>query len=112
MKKIMVVFFVSLLFSSVTLADTVSITTQVQFSAPHHSTSSTASYAFTPSAPISFKVADKTCTWISSSSPYGSGGGAGCNYSITIDAAGKIINATSNGNGCTASGSAMINSCK
>ena len=112
MKKIIFALFVSLVFSSVAFADTVTITTQVDFTAPSHTTSSTATYAFTPSAPISFKVAGKTCTWVSSSSPYGSGGGAGCNYSITLDSSGNLTNATSNGHGCTASGSAMINACK
>lgn len=112
MKKILLAIFVSLFFSSIVSADTVSITTQVNFTAPSHSTSSTATYAFTPSTPISFKVADKTCTWVSSSSPYGSGGGAGCNYSITVDPSGNLINANSNGHGCTASGSAMIKACK
>ena len=112
MKKIMFIIAASLLFSSVALADTVNITTQVSFTAPTHQASSTASYAFTPSAPISFQVADKTCTWVSSSSPYGSGGGAGCNYNITVNPSGNLIKATSNGNGCTGSGSAMINACK
>lgn len=112
MKKIMFAIAGSLFFSSVALADTVTITTQVDFTAPSHTTSGTATYAFTPSAPITFKVAGKTCTWISSSSPYGSGGGAGCNYSITVDSSGNLTNATSNEHGCTASGKAMINACK
>ncbi|MBT8342798.1 MAG: hypothetical protein HKP58_10265 [Desulfatitalea sp.] len=112
MKKILFMMCVSLIFSSVAFADTVAITTQVNFTAPSHMTSSTANYAFTPSAPIVFAVAGKTCTWVSSSSPYGSGGGAGCNYSITIDSSGNIMNATSNGNGCTESGAAMIKACK
>jgi hypothetical protein len=112
MKMIMIAIFASLIFASFAIADTVSVTTQVNFSAPSHATSSTATYAFTPSAPISFKVAGKTCTWVSSSSPYGAGGGAGCNYSITVDPSGNLINATSNEHGCTASGAAMINLCK
>ncbi|MCP3940967.1 MAG: hypothetical protein GY710_05735 [Desulfobacteraceae bacterium] len=112
MKNIMFIILGSLLFSSVAFADTVAVTTQVKFIAPAHATSSTATYAFTPSTPISFAVAGKTCTWVSSSSPYGSGGGHGCNYSITVDSAGNIIDAKSNGQGCTASGAPMIKLCK
>jgi hypothetical protein len=112
MKNIMFVIFALLIFSSVTFADTVSITTEVKFTSPSHTTSSTSTYAFTPSAPISFKVADKTCTWISSSSPWGSGGGSGCNYSITVDSTGNLTDAKSNGHGCTESGSQMIKACK
>ncbi len=102
----------SLFFSSVAFADTVTITTKVNFITPNHATSSKARYAFTPSTPITFKVAGKTCTWVSSSSPHGSGGGAGCNYSITVDSSGDLTNATSNEHGCTASGKEMINACK
>lgn len=112
MKKI---FFVaaSMLLSSAVYADTVNIISQADFITPSNpGASSTISYAFTPSAPISFKVTGKTCTWVSSSSPYGSGGGAGCNYSITVNPSGDLSNATSNGNGCTASGQPMISACK
>lgn len=98
---------------SAVYADTVNIISQADFITPSNpNASSTISYAFTPSAPISFKVAGKTCNWVSSSSPYGSGGGAGCNYSITVTSAGDLSNATSNGNGCTAAGQPMIAACK
>lgn len=100
----------SVLLPMFAFADTVNVTTKVDFVTPAHSTSSTASYAFTPSAPIVFKVAGKECTWVSSST--GAGAGKGCNYSITLDSAGKLTNAESNGNGCTASGDAMIKACK
>lgn len=111
MKKIFVV--ASMLLSSAVYADTVNIISQANFITPSNpNASSTISNAFTPSAPISFKVAGKTCNWVSSSSPYGSGGGAGCNYSITVNPAGELINATSNGNGCTASGQPMIAACQ
>lgn len=112
MKKIMFTLIASLIVAPAAFADTVHVTTQVAFAAPTHATSSTASYAFRPSAPIVFKVAGKTCTWVSSSSPYGSGGGAGCNYSMTIDPSGNLTGASSNGNGCTESGEAMIKACK
>ncbi|WP_298772619.1 hypothetical protein [uncultured Shewanella sp.] len=110
--KLVILACTSFMLSTFAFADTVNVTTKVDFVTPAHSTSSTASYAFTPSAPIVFKVAGKECTWVSSSSPFGSGGGKGCNYSITLDSSGKLTNATSNGNGCTASGDAMINACK
>lgn len=112
MKNITISLFASLLFSLSALADTVAVTTIVEFETPDHTASSTMNYGFKPSAPIKFSVAGKTCKWVSSSSPYGSGGGAGCNYSIQVDADGGLSNATSNGNGCTASGSAMIDACK
>lgn len=112
MKKTMFVV-ASLVLSAAAYADTVNITTQADFIAPSNpGASATINYAFTPSAPISFKVAGKTCNWVSSSSPYGSGGGAGCNYTITVDPNGMLTNATSNGNGCTASGQPMIDACK
>ena len=107
------IYFVSALFLSATAyADTVNITTQASFITPSGSPTSQISMAFKPSAPISFKVVGKTCNWVSSSSPYGSGGGAGCNYNITIDPNGALTNATSNGAGCTASGEPMISACK
>lgn len=111
MKKYL--FAATLLLSAVAHADTVNITTIADFTAPANpGASAKIAYAFTPSAPISFKVAGKTCTWVSSSSPWGSGGGAGCNYSIAVNSAGMLSNATSNGNGCTASGQPMISACK
>jgi len=112
MKKFLLVV-ASMFLSAAALADTVNITTVADFVAPSNpGASGTISYAFTPSAPISFKVAGKTCTWVSSSSPYGSGAGAGCNYNITVNSDGQLANATSNGNGCTAAGQAMIAACK
>ena len=99
--------------SGAAYADVVVINTQADFIAPSNpGASGQITMAFTPSAPIQFKVAGKTCTWVSSSSPYGSGGGAGCNYSITVDASGNLVNGTSNGNGCTASGQPMLAACK
>ncbi|TDR81547.1 hypothetical protein DFP86_103200 [Paludibacterium purpuratum] len=97
--------------AAVAHADTVNIVSQAAFVSPSGAPSSTISMAFTPNAPIVFKVAGKTCRWVSSSSPWGSGGGAGCNYSITVDDGGNLINASSNGNGCTAAGQAMIAAC-
>lgn len=112
MKK-MLLFVASMSLSAFAYADTVNINVQSDFITPSKpGASGKISMAFTPSAPISFKVAGKTCTWVSSSSPYGSGGGAGCNYNITVNPSGMLADATSNGNGCTASGSAMINACK
>lgn len=112
MKKMMLIA-VALVMSAAAYADTVNISVQADFIKPSKpGASSKISMAFTPSAPISFKVAGKTCTWISSSSPYGSGGGAGCNYNITVNPDGMLADATSNGNGCTASGKAMISACK
>jgi hypothetical protein len=103
----------SVFLSAAAYADTVSITTLADFITPSKpGASGTISYAFTPSAPISFKVAGKTCTWTSSSSPWGSGGGAGCNYTITVNSAGALTDATSNEKGCTASGQPMITACK
>lgn len=103
----------AMILSSTAYADTVNITSQAEFITPSNpGASSTISYAFTPSAQISFKVAGKTCTWVSSSTPYGSGGGAGCNYGITVNSAGALANATSNGHGCTPAGQAMISACK
>jgi len=112
MKK--TIFIAAVMFMSTSAyADTVNIVSKADFITPSNpGASSIISYAFTPSAPISFKVAGKTCNWVSSSSPYGSGGGAGCNYGITVDSSGKLTDATSNGNGCTASGQAMIAACK
>lgn len=99
--------------STAAYADTVNIVSLADFITPSNpGASSTIAYGFKPSAPISFKVAGKTCNWVSSSSPYGSGGGAGCNYSITVNSSGELTNATSNGNGCTAAGQAMIDACK
>lgn len=112
MKKVLFVV-ASMLLSTAAYADTVNIISLADFITPSNpGASSTISYAFTPSAPISFKVAGKTCTWVSSSSPYGSGGGAGCNYNITVNSAGALTNATSNENGCTGSGQPMIAACK
>jgi hypothetical protein len=111
MKKVLL--FVSLFVSMAANADTVNITTVADFIAPSvPAATSIISQAFTPTAPISFKVAGKTCNWISSSSPYGSGAGAGCNYSISVLPNGTLGNATSNGNGCTQSGQPMIAACK
>lgn len=101
----------ALTLTTVASADTVNITSQTNFITPSGSPSATTSMAFTPSAPIVFKVAGKTCRWVSSSSPWGSGGGAGCNYSITVDPDGNLTDATSNGNGCTASGQPMVSAC-
>lgn len=112
MKKILIATAATLLLSTAANADTVNITFQADFITPSNPGSSTLSYAFRPSAPISFKVAGKTCTWVSSSSPYGSGGGAGCNYSMTVNASGQFTNAHSNGMGCTASGQPMISACR
>ncbi|MGZ5010253.1 MAG: hypothetical protein ACXV74_04750 [Methylobacter sp.] len=112
MKRILLVT-ASMILSTAAYADTVNIISLADFITPSNpGASSTISYAFTPSTPISFKVAGKTCTWVSSSSPYGSGGGAGCNYSITVNSSGALVNATSNGNGCTAAGQPMIAACK
>lgn len=112
MKKIMLLA-AALSLSAIAQADTVNINVQSDFITPSKpGASGKISMAFTPSAPISFKVAGKTCTWVSSSSPYGSGGGAGCNYNLTVTPEGTLANATSNGNGCTASGKAMIAACK
>lgn len=97
--------------TAVAWADTVNVTSQTQFITPSGSPSATTSMAFTPRAPIVFRVAGKTCHWASSSSPYGAGGGAGCNYSITVDPDGNLTDATSNGNGCTASGQPMVSAC-
>jgi hypothetical protein len=103
----------ALFLSTAAHADTVNIVTLADFITPSNpGATGQISYAFTPSTPISFKVAGKTCNWASSSSPYGSGGGAGCNYGITVDSSGALTNATSNGNGCTASGQAMISACR
>ncbi|AGA90285.1 hypothetical protein Thimo_1498 [Thioflavicoccus mobilis 8321] len=102
----------SMFLPATVFADTVHIITQAEFVTPSRSESSEISIAFTPSAPISFKVAGKTCNWVSSSDPYGSGGGAGCNYSITIAPSGDLTDATSNGNGCTESGEPMISACE
>ncbi len=111
MKKYL--FVAAMFLSAAAHADTVQITTLADFTAPSNpGASGVIAYAFTPSAPISFKVAGKTCTWVSSSSPWGSGGGAGCNYSITVNSSGALSNASSNGNGCTASGQPMISACK
>jgi len=112
MKKILITAAATLLLSSAANADTVNITFQADFITPSHPGSSTIEYAFTPSAPISFRAAGKTCNWTSSSSPYGSGGGNGCNYSITVNSSGQFTNANSNGMGCTASGQPMISACR
>lgn len=102
-------FVTALLFSTTALADTVAITVQADFVSPSKpALSSTINFGFKPSAPISFKVAGKTCTWVSSSSPWGSGAGAGCNYTITVGSSGELTDAKSNGSGCTASGEPMI----
>lgn len=112
MKKILIAAAATLLLSTAANADTVNITIQADFITPSNPGSSTISYAFRPSGPISFRVAGKTCTWVSSASPYGSGGGAGCNYSITVNSSGQFTNAQSNGMGCTASGQPMISACR
>ncbi|MDH3973423.1 MAG: hypothetical protein OEV42_04000 [Deltaproteobacteria bacterium] len=113
MKKIIFAVIISMFLSTPALADTVNITTVADFITPEKpGASGTISYAFRPSAPISFTVAGKTCNWTSSSSPWGSGGGAGCNYKITVDASGQLSNATSNGKGCTPSGNEMIAACQ
>jgi hypothetical protein len=112
MKKIFIAAAALLLLSTAANADTVNITLQADFITPSHSSSSTLTYAFRPDAPISFRVAGKTCNWVSSRSPYGSGGGAGCNYSITVTSSGQFTNAHSNGMGCTASGQPMISACR
>ena len=111
MKKVMMIV-ASLFLTAAAYADTVHITVQSNFVQPNLKTeASTIGVAFKPSQPIKFVVAGKTCNWVSSSSPYGSGGGHGCNYGITVDPSGNLTNATSNGQGCTASGSAMISAC-
>lgn len=103
----------SISLSAIAQADTVNITSQANFSDPPKKVkSSTIHLAFTPSAPIKFQIAGKTCTWVSSSSPWGSGGGAGCNYNITIDPTGNLTDATSNEKGCTESGEPMITACR
>jgi hypothetical protein len=111
MKKTLIAVAVTLLLSTAAYADTVNITVVADFISPSGSSNANIAYAFRPSAPITFRVAGRTCTWVSSSSPYGSGGGAGCNYNITVDSSGNFTNATSNGMGCTASGPAMISAC-
>lgn len=112
MKK-MLFMVVSLGLSVAAYADTVNITTQADFITPSKpDASSTISMAFTPSAPISFKVAGKTCHWASSSNPWNAGAGAGCNYNITVTPSGSLADATSNGHGCTDSGQPMITACK
>ena len=113
MKKVLFVV-ASMFLSAAAFADTVAITSVTDFSSPNKpgAISSSGSYAFTPSAAITFTLAGKTCNWVSSSTPYGSGAGAGCNYNITVDnSTGALSNATSNGNGCTASGAPMIAAC-
>lgn len=112
MKKILFIV-VSMALSLAAYADTVNITVKADFIKPSNpDASGTILMAFTPSAPIEFKIAGKTCHWVSSSSPYGSGGGAGCNYTLTVTPSGTLANATSNGHGCTPSGQAMISACK
>ena len=110
MSKILV--FLAALFLSVAVrADCVVITNKANFTSPAGPTApGTITNCFNPVAPIAFAVAGKSCTWVSSQN--GAGGGAGCNYNLTVDASGNLNGATSNGDGCTASGQAMISACK
>lgn len=104
----------TLFLSSLAFADSVNITTVTNMTSPPNvSVSSNGSVGFNPGTSlVVFKAADKTCTFTSSGNPYGSGGGAGCNYSLTVNSSTNTLsNPGSNGKGCTAA-SDMLAACK
>lgn len=83
-------------------ADNVKIIVQSDYTGkPRSSQPAEINYAFTPASKVKFRVAGFSCTWNSSSTPFGSGGGSGCNYSITVTPFGLLSNPTSNADGCT-----------
>lgn len=87
------------------LADSVTITTVIDLKVGSSSQTITATdeVGFDPSTnKIAFRVGNRSCTLNSSGSPWGAGGGQGCNYSMTFNAStGMISDFSSNGYGCT-----------
>ncbi|ALG71400.1 hypothetical protein VY88_01400 [Azospirillum thiophilum] len=81
-------------------ADTVSITTHANVSAPAQMLSSAMSWAQNPTTPnLTVSVAGKTCTLVSSLQAIGP---VGCNYALTVGPDATITGALTAGNqGCT-----------
>jgi hypothetical protein len=91
-----------LLLSTAAFADTLGITSVTESVQPAAKMTSNANNAFNPGREkIVFKALGKTCTLNSSGNPWNAGGGAGCNYSVTIDVSTQTMTLTSNDKGCT-----------
>ncbi len=101
--------------SGTCFADTLNITSLTYLSLPAGipPVVSTNAVGFNPGvSKISFRIANKTCTFNSSGNPYGSGAGKGCNYSLTINNSNNTLSdPKSNGNGCTLARD-MLAACK
>lgn len=113
-KSLRMICVAGMLVGGLAVADTVNLTTvTVVKTSSSQNLSSSASLGFNPgSSKISFQLGSKTCTFNSSGNPFGAGGGAGCNYSLTYNVStGEISNPQSNGNGCTAANQ-MVAACK
>ena len=92
------------LLSTAAYADTLTVVSTTQSVQPSATMTSKTSNAFNPGRnKIVFTALGKTCTVNSSGNPYGSGGGAGCNYTLNINNSNETMDLASNGNGCTTS---------
>ncbi len=106
-------FVASMLLSVTAHADLVQVTSVTDMDDPKKPSaiSSTSVYAFTPETKaITFKIAGKTCNFVSSVSAIGP---MGCNYSLTVNNSTLTLSSpSSSGNtGCTAA-SEMLTACK
>lgn len=108
-KSLMIAAFVFLAVSTVALADSLTVTSQLLTTSPDVPTISTSTnFAFKGPNTITFTIAGKTCNL------KGSGGGgvpAGCNYTITVAPNGSISGTSGDNQGCTPS-SQIAASCK
>ena len=109
-KSLTIAAFVFLAVSTVALADSLTVTTQLLTTSPpgFATISTSTSFGFKGPATITFSIAGKTCNLL------GSGGGgvpAGCNYTVTVAPDGSISGKSGDNKGCTPS-SQIAASCK
>lgn len=94
----------------VSLADTVTVTSEASFSDPSGGRiSSTNSHAFVGTSTITFQVAGKTCNL------NGSARGSvptGCNYAITVAPSGALSGTLTAGNSVCTQSNQVASSCK
>ena len=109
-KSLTIAAFVFLAVSTVALADSLTVTSELLTTSPpgFATISTTTKFGFKGPNTITFTIAGKTCNLQGSGSSNASGG---CNYSITVAPNGSISGSSGNNQGCTPS-SQVAASCK
>ena len=110
-KSLTIAAFVFLAVSTVALADSLTVTSQVLTTNPpgFATISTSTSFGFKGPATITFTIAGKTCNLLGSGGNTGVPGG--CNYTVTVAPDGSISGKSGDNQGCTPS-SQIAASCK